>query len=171
MMKNMENDSSKNNLPKWIYVVIAVLLIGFGVYGYFKVSKWVRYAAIERYEKPITDYHVTKVYKENGKDKYKTKGRGVNDDDDAEDEPSYYMEVSYKGKDYRLEIEEYDYARYNKENGKITLYYDDKGDDIFVAGTGGANLLVVALAAFVLLIVIIIFLIRGLFKLFKVKHG
>ena len=35
-MKNMENDSSKNILPKWIYVVIAVLLIGFGVYGYFK---------------------------------------------------------------------------------------------------------------------------------------
>ena len=167
-MNNKEKDSGKNVLPKWAYLVIAALLIGFGVYGYFKVSKWVRYAAIERYEKPITDYHITNVYVE--KDKYKKKGRGVNDDEDVENEPQYFMEVSYKGKDYKLELEKHEYSKYCQKDGQITLYYDAKGDDIFVAGTGGANLLVTALAAFVLLLVIVFFLLRLLFKSIKGKR-
>ena len=166
-MKNNEKDSGKSILPKWIYWVIAALLLGFCVYGYFTVSKWVRYAAIERYEKPITDYHITKVYSETNK--HKTKGRGVSEDYDEDNEPSYYMDVSYKGKDYKLEIEEYTYSQYNKEPGQITLYYDEEGDDIFVAGTGGANLFVTALAAIVLLIVVVFLLIRQLLKAIKGK--
>ena len=166
-MSNKEKDNGTNLSAKWIYLAIAAFVIGFGVYGYFKVSKWVRYAAIERYEKPISDYRVTNVYIE--KDKYKKKGRGVNDDEEVDKEPQYYMEVSYKGKDYKLELEGYEYSKYIQNKG-ITLYYDSKGDEIFVAGAGGANLLVTALAAIVLLIAIVFFLLRLLFKSIKRKR-
>ncbi|MBO4659679.1 MAG: hypothetical protein J5637_08655 [Prevotella sp.] len=168
MGSTVQNNDTGNNLStKWIYVIIVVLALGFGTYGYFKVKKWVHYAAVERYEKPITDYTITKVYSEI--DKYQTKRKGVNDDDVDEKEPDYYMEVSYKGKDYKLEIEEFTYTNYNK-SGKVTLYYDAEGDEVFVAGTGGANLLVAALAAVALLIVIIVMVIWFLFKSMKKKQ-
>ena len=155
------NGTGNEVLKKWIYIIIVVLALGFGAYGYFKVKKWVRYAAIEKYEKPITDYTITKVYYDKGT--YKKRHRGTGDDDVEEKKPDYYMEVLYKGKNYKLEIEEYTYSKYN-DSGEITLYYDAKGDEIFVAGTGGGNLLVVALAAIVLLIVIVFLVIRLLIK-------
>ena len=163
-----KNNNEKSKMPKWVYAVIVALILGFCVYGYFKINTWVRYAAIERYEKPITDYTITKVYSE--VDKYKTKRRGVNDDDDNEKKPQYYMEVSYKDKDYKLELDEHNYSKYNKNPGDITLYYDAKGDDIFVAGSGGENLLVTALGAVALIICVFIFLIIRLFKLLTRKR-
>ena len=165
--KNKEKDCGGNHSMKWVYALIIALVLGFCVYGYFKVSTWVRYFAIERYEKPITDYTITKVYSETNKSK--KKGRGVNNDDEDESDPTYYMEVWYKDKDYQLEIEEYTYSKYNK-SGDITLYYDAKADNIFVAGTGGANLLVTALAAIVVLLSAFIYLIIRLIKFFKRKR-
>ncbi len=41
-------------VSKWIYTIIIALVLGFGTYGYFTVKKWLRYAAIESSEKPIT---------------------------------------------------------------------------------------------------------------------
>ena len=163
----IENSKGENRIPKWVYALIIALVLGFCVYGYFKVSTWVRYFAIERYEKPISNYTITKVYSETNKSK--KKGRGVNNDDEDESAPTYYMEVWYKDKDYQLEIEEHTYSKYNK-SGDITLYYDAKADNIFVAGTGGANLLVTALATIVVLLSFFIYLIIRLIKLFKRKR-
>ena len=160
-----KKDAGDSLSPKWIFVIIIALALGFGTYGYFKVKQWVRYAAIEKYEKPISDYTITKVYADDHKPK---SHRGYGDDDAKESEPNYYMDVSYKGKDYKLEIEEYTYNNYNN-TGNVTLYYDSKGDDVFVAGTGGSNLLVTALAAVVLVVVILILLIWLIIKAFKKK--
>ncbi|MBO4607409.1 MAG: hypothetical protein J5682_05870 [Prevotella sp.] len=159
-----KKDTDNSLSLKWVYAIIVVLVLGFGTYGYFKVKQWVRYAAIERNEKPISDYVVTKVYSD--KDRYKTKHRGV--DYDEESDPDYYMEVSYKGKDYKLDISEYTYENYKKK-GDVTLYYDSKGDQVFVSGSGGGNLLVTALAAVVLLIIIFILLVRLLIQSIKKK--
>lgn len=167
MSNTVQKRETGNDIPKWIYVAIIVVALGFGTYGYFKVKKWVRYAAIEKYEKPITDFTITKVYYE--KEKFKTRRRG-SDDDVEEKKPDYFMEVSYKGKDYKLEIEEYTYSKYNNNPEDVTLFYDNKSDEIFVAGIGGANLLVTALAAIVLVIIILFLLVRLLIKSLKKKR-
>ena len=166
-MKNKEQKKvTGNNIsPKWIFAIIVVLALGFGTYGYFQVKKWMRYAAIEQNEKPITDYTVKKVYSDDHQPK---RHRGYNDDDEKEKKPDYYMEVLYKGKEYKLEIEDYTYSKINS-SGDVTLYYDAKADELFVAGTGGGNLLVTILVAAVAVIIVVCFLIWQLVKVLKRK--
>ena len=166
-MKRTEQNNDKGNSlsTKWVYVIIAAMVLGFGAYGYFKVKQWVRYYAIEQYEKPITDYTIAKVYADDHKPQ---RHRGNSDDDEEEKTPDYYMEVSYQGKDYKLEIEENTYLRINNSE-KVTLYYDKEGDEVFVAGTGGSNLLVAILIGIVVIIVIFFLLIRLLIKSLKKK--
>ena len=166
MKSTGQNNDKSNSLPmKWVCVIIVALVVGFSAYGYFKVKKWVRYAAIEKYEKPITDYTITKVYVDDHQPK---RHKGNSDDDENEKAPDYYMEVSYQGKDYKLAIEEYTYRRYNNSED-VTLYYDSEGDEVFVAGTGGSNLLVTILIGIVVIVIIVFLLIRLLFKSLRKK--
>ena len=156
-----------NLSTKWIFVIIIALVLGFGVYGYFTVKKWVHHTAIERQEKPITGYTITKVYSDLPKSKKNRNGYA--DDDVEKDDYEYYMDVMYKGKNYKLEIPEYIYNDYNKQRG-ITLYYDSKNDEVFVANTGGGNLLATALGLIVVLIIALILLIKFVIKSIKKKN-
>ena len=169
-MKNKQSQNETgNNLPtKWIYVIIIALALGFGVYGYFTVKKWAHHTAIERQEKPITGYTITKVY--NDLPKNKKNRRGYADDDVEKDDYEYFMDVMYKGKNYKLEIPEYIYNDYNKQRD-ITLYYDSENDEVFVANTGGGNLLATALGLIVVLIIALILLIKFLIKSIKKKYS
>ena len=171
MNKTRQKTDAGNSLPtKWIYAIIVVLALGFGAYGYFQVKKWMRYANIESSEKPITDYTITKVYSDQDSPQYKRRHRG-NNDNEKEEKPNYFMEVTYKGKDYKLEIEDHTYSDYQSNPGNVTLYYDAEGDEVFVAGTGGGNLLVAILVAIVAAIVIVILLIWLLISSMKKKKG
>ena len=163
--KKQNNDNGNSLSMKWVYIIIVALAVGFGAYGYFKVKQWVHYTVIENTEKPITGYTITKI----SADEHRPyRHRGYNDDNEKERTPDYYMEVWYQGKDYKLEIEENTYLRINNSE-KVTLYYDKEGDEVFVAGTGGSNLLVTILIGIVVIIVIFFLLIRLLIKSLKKK--
>lgn len=165
--KQSQNDMGINLSTKWIFVIIIALVLGFGVYGYFTVKKWVHHTAIERQEKPITGYTITKVYSDLPKSKKNRSGYA--DDDVEKDDYEYYMDVMFKGKNYKLEIPEYIYNDYNKQRG-ITLYYDSKNDEVFVANTGGGNLLATALGLIFVLIIALILLIKFVIKSIKKKN-
>lgn len=172
-MNTTEKKSAASNelSTKWIYAIIIALVLGFGIYGYFSVKKWIRYDYIERHEKPITDYTITKLYSDEDLARKKVVHKGaVSDDDVDKQDINYYMEVSYKDKNYKLEIEDYVYDKCRKGSSDITMYYDAQGDEIFVAGTGGGNLFVTILAAAVILIIIIICLIHLLIKSIRKKR-
>ena len=48
MRDTLQNRDTGNGISlKWIYVVLVVLALGFGVFGYFTVKKRVRYASLE----------------------------------------------------------------------------------------------------------------------------
>ena len=157
--ENKQKETGTNLSPKWIYTGLIVLFLGFCVYGYFKVSKWIRYTAIERYEKPITDYTITKLYSQEGS-KYRKRGRSHT----KERKTYYYMNVLYKGKDYKLDIERSTYSKLTQGTQKVDLYYDTKSDEIFVAGTGGTNLFVTAFVTIFVLVIIFFILIWKLIK-------
>ena len=108
-MKRTEQNNDKGNSlsTKWVYVIIAAMVLGFGAYGYFKVKQWVRYYAIEQYEKPITDYTIAKVYADDHKPQ---RHRGNSDDDEEE----YVCCVS---------MDEDDYIRLNTDSHYQCPYY------------------------------------------------
>ena len=79
------------------------------------------------------------------------------------------MDVSYNDKDYTLEIEKFVYDKCRNNSDDIVLYYDAKGDDVFVAGSGAGNLVATALITVVVVIIGIIILIWMLIKYIKKK--
>lgn len=164
--KEYTTDKSKEtgkNLKKHLVIgaIIIVLVGGFGYYCYYKIDQWMRYYSIEQTEQPITDYRITKIYSDETSSKKPRRS-----EDDRDKDINYYMDVSYNGKDYKLNIDEYIYSG-SKE---ITLYYDAEGDNVFLAGTGGGNLLVLLIAAVVLGLVLVIIIIYQLAKAFKKKE-
>ena len=166
-MKRTEQNNDKGNSlsTKWVYVIIAAMVLGFGAYGYFKVKQWVRYTTIENTEKPITGYTITKV---SADDHRPYRHRGYNDDNEKEKTPDYYMEVWYQGKDYKLEIDENTY-RIFKDYGDVKLYYDSEADEVFVAGAGSSNILGIILIGIVVIIAVAELLIRLLIKTLRKK--
>lgn len=160
-MRSTKQRQGQQPANEGVYVIIVALVVGFGAYGYFKVEQWMRYFVIEQYEKPITDYTITKMYVDDHKPK---SHRGYNDDNEKEKTPNYYKVVCYQGKDYKLEIDEQTYRSPN-----VPLYYDSEGDEVFVAGTGGSNLLDTILIGIVAIIIIVFLLIRLLIKSLRKK--
>ena len=79
--KKQNNDKGNSLSMKWVYLIIVALVVGFGVYGYFKVKQWVHYTVIENTEKPITGYTITKI----SADEHRPyRHRGYNDDNEKE---------------------------------------------------------------------------------------
>ena len=167
--KRPQKDTGNELSPKWIYTIIIALVLGFGVYGYFTVKKWARHTAIERQEKPITDYTITKIYKDLKLQK-KSHKKGAVQDVDKEDY-EYFMEVSYKEKKHKLEINETTYNEYKDNTEDVVLYDDSKNDEIFIANTGASNLFTTALCLVVVLIIALILLIQLLIKSIKKKYS
>ena len=163
--KKQNNDKDNSLSKKWIYLIIAALVVGFGAYGYFKVKQWVRYTIIENTEKPITGYTITNVSVD---EHLPYRHRGYNDDNEKEKTHDYSMEVFYQGKNYKLEIDETTYSVF-KDNGNVKLYYDSEADEVFVAGDGSGNILGIILIGILVIITVADLLIRRLIKTLRKK--
>lgn len=100
----------------WVFWIILGIL--FAVYAVYLAEHAIRHWNIERTEAPITGFSCG-----NYKKVLKSKNEG------EDDEYNYYMYVFYNDKDYKVKIDEKTYKE--RSGGKMTLYYDQKGDDIF----------------------------------------